>query len=98
MKVFGKESGGSMKIYSSLLERHFNVSDDMYVVKCESMYILAHPDLPNGTRVRLISGIGGGKEPGFHHAQGYVTVCKADAEEAHWYGLKKEYVVKENSV
>jgi len=85
-----------MKVYSNLLKRYFNVSDDVFIIKCEYAYIYAHPDLPNGTRVRLISGVNGGKEPGYHHTQGYVTVCKADTEDAHWYGVKEEYVVKED--
>ena len=60
------------------------LSEDVYVLSTD-----VTASYSKGTQVRLIAGIDGSRIPGYHFTQGYVTVCRVDAVQAEFIGVKR---------
>jgi len=84
------------KIGSSYNDDVFNLSDDVFIVKYPPGFSGTRI-LPHGTEVRLISGVGGSKTPGYHMYNGYTTVCPIYEIYAVFKGIETRCLVKKEA-
>lgn len=62
------------------------MSDEVYVITKGKRYV--GENYKQGCKVRLISGINGSDQPGYHFSPDYVTVCSVNATVAEFVGLR----------
>jgi hypothetical protein len=68
------------------------LSDETYTILRWGRGIDIPSNYPVGTKVRLISGVDGNPNPGYHFSEGFCTICRVDAETAEYLGIKIKYL------
>ena len=63
-----------------------NLSDEVYVITGD--YTASHYD--TGTLVRKISGVRNNIIPGYHFNEDWTTVCRVEAKEAEFIGIRTD--------
>jgi hypothetical protein len=72
--------------------KSYNLSVQTYTVVPSQTY--AHmQQLKSGEEVQLISGVDNNPIPGYHFAEGYVTICRVGIQYAEWFGILKSDLV-----
>ena len=64
------------------------MSDEVYIITKDKGYV--GEDYKEGCKVRLISGVDGSDQPGYHFSPNYVTACSVNVTVAEFVGLRRD--------
>jgi hypothetical protein len=79
--------------------RTIRSSDNRVCQLSEEVFVIVTDEHPSetyrrGAIVRLISDVDKSPEPGYHFSKEYKTVCRIDAKQAEFCGIKKANLVQ----